>query len=241
MNPIAMMADGILKNCLKAEQWEQYSQIMWAKYDLALKTWAFLKLGKEREKYYELAYELFLTNLAVSGILNARTSDELLALVNHVQFLIPPSVKTKLHFPLADYDPHLMHGDYEIAMLRISEAKRKAKRERLPRFPIERGARIGTRRRLLIESIRTKNRTNYAMAIAEMLPGYPIPRIKKAVTDDWKPSMIAMDYVAWKYKFPLGIESLKKQLAQMKYPGKVAQKIKLDVNRALKASLSIAQ
>jgi len=241
MNPISKMAEGVLRIWLTGEDWERYSQIIWTKYPLALQTWAVVRLGKEREKFFELAYDLFLMNLAMSGLLNTRNPDEVLALVNAVPFLIPPSTKSKLRVPLSGQNPDMMLRDYQFAMLKISEAKRKAKREPLTRFPVQRGPRIGTSRWLIKKRIQDKNRTNYKMAIAERSPGYPTSRINSAMVKGWKPSLIALDYVAWKYKWPLSVESLKKQLAQMKPPEKVSQRLRADLNKALKESLSIGR
>src|SRR6187455_2984489 len=118
MNPISKMAEGVLRIWLTGEDWERYSQIIWTKYPLALQTWAVVRLGKEREKFFELAYDLFLMNLAMSGLLNTRNPDEVLALVNAVPFLIPPSTKSKLRVPLSGQNPDMMLRDYQFAMLK---------------------------------------------------------------------------------------------------------------------------
>jgi len=208
MNPLAKITLAILKHGMNEEQRERFSQIMWEKHNYALTTFALAKMGAETKKYYESAWELFLTNLAVSDALGALESDTLFPLIEATPFIIPKSTKNSIKIPFNEDDPSEVEAEYERVKKVVTEVRKK-----------------------------TRSRGALNLALMEQLPGYPKDLIREAGFNRSKPSKIALKYVAWKYKFPFSDESLKKRFALMKNSHRLSKSINDDLFKSLKSAL----
>jgi len=211
MNPISQLTDAIIKKGLNEAQRTKFSEIIESKFELAIFTWAIAKMGKDRDKYIKLAWEDFLTNLALSGLFEVWDSGKFFPFVEEIPIIIPRNLNKKEIIPFAEHDPSQVQSEYNRILAELSKIKKK----------------------------KWNNSAALLMSLKDKLPGLPEARLKKCV--ERKASDIALDYIAWKYKLSVGTESVKKRLALAKNPKKVFENMKKDLFKRAEVSLSIAR
>lgn len=213
MNPISAMAEQFLKGSMNEAQWAKCSQILMRQYEEAMITWAIVKMGKDRVRLFELAWEDFLANLLLNhDLLEALESGTLWTRLEKAHFTIPKTVKRRTKYPEAfeKVNPDQFLEQYENVLSIVAPIKRK----------------------------RYRNDAALRLALKSHLVGFPEGQLKKYYK--LNASDLALEYVAWKFKIQLGRESVKKLVGLARDPRKILQKVAKDVENRLNDAMSIS-